>query len=154
MSESHAHVRRLARTVPRSPVLPVLDLVVITTFIGYGLTRHGLDPWAFPTYTVKAVTPFAIGWLLVAPLLGAYSERTLGSFAWTAGVVAGAWVVASLLGGAIRATSLFPGGATPIFMVVIVGFGLAFVLAWRLVVTAVHRRWRGQPRSPAGRRAD
>lgn len=137
----------LSVAVPLVLGLVAVDVLVVTAFIAFGLYTHGIDPWLFPGHTVRTATPFAIGWLVVAPLAGAYRRRLLASYRRTTVVVFGTWLVATLLGGAIRATSLFPGGAPPSFLLVTAGIGLAFVLPWRFAVTAGYRRWRGR-RSP------
>lgn len=130
--------------VPFAIGLAVVDVLVVAGFIAFGLFTHGIDPWLFPDHTARTATPFVIGWLLVAPLAGAYGDRLLASYRRTTVVVFGTWLVATLLGGAIRATSLFPGSAPPSFLLVNAGIGLAFVLPWRLAATAGHRRWRGR----------
>lgn len=119
---------------PFVAALAVADALVVTGFVGFGLYTHGIEPWAFPEYTLRTATPFVVGWGILAPLLGAYHRRVLESARRTVAVAGAAWIAASLLGGAIRATSLFPGGAPPSFLLVNAVIGLGFVLPWRLAV--------------------
>ena len=118
------------------------DVLVLLAFVGTGLLSHSIEPWRFPSHTLTVVTPFLLAWLVVAPLLGLYRHETRFEYQRAALLTINCWIVASLLGGAIRATSYFPGGAPIDFLLVNVVFGLAFFLPWRLAVVAVSRRWR------------
>lgn len=144
MFESRSRPESVGRVVREPFVVALLaaDALVVTAFIGYGLYTHAIEPWAFPVHTLRTATPFLIAWALVAPLAGAYGDRTLASARRTVAVVGLAWVVASVVGGAIRASSLFPGGAPPEFLLVNAVLGLGFVLPWRLAVTVGLRRRR------------
>lgn len=130
-------------TPPRSlPTVAVLagDVLVVAAFIGYGLVSHGIVPWEYPVHTVDVLTPFLVSWLLVAGVAGLYHRRTFESLRRTALLTAGGWVVASLLGSALRATAFFPGDAPLAFVLVNLGFGMAFMLPWRLVVAWLFER--------------
>lgn len=142
MTETAAYGPSTRRLVSR-PFLAALafgDALVVVAFIGYGLTSHAIEPWEYPIHTVRTALPFVIGWLVVAPLLGAYARRTVASYRRTVAISIPAWALAAIVGGAIRSTDRFPGGAPPEFLLVIAGFGLGFLLPWRLLVTAVRRR--------------
>ncbi|MDS0477445.1 DUF3054 domain-containing protein [Natrinema sp. 1APR25-10V2] len=127
---------------PSVVALAVADAVVVTAFLAFGLFTHGIEPWAYPAHTLRTATPFVLAWATVAPPLGAYRRRALESFGRTVAVVGVAWLAATVLGGAIRASSFFPGGAPPSFLLVNAAVGLAFVLPWRLAVTGGRRVWR------------
>ncbi|WP_254767855.1 DUF3054 domain-containing protein [Salinilacihabitans rarus] len=144
MFESRSRPESVGRVVREPSVLALLvaDALVVTAFIGYGLYTHAIEPWAFPAHTLRTATPFVIAWALVAPLVGAYGDRAFASARRTVAVVGLAWIAASVVGGAIRASSLFPGGAPPEFLLVNAVFGLGFVLPWRLAVTVGLRRRR------------
>lgn len=120
-------------------VLVVVDLAIITAQLSAGLVVHGTDPLATPLYTAETVVPFLLGWLLVAPLLGVYTARIRESLVETALAVGFAWIVAALTGVGLRATPWLVGGAPPAFVLVTVGTGLATLLPWRLLVTALTR---------------
>ncbi|WP_254763962.1 DUF3054 domain-containing protein [Natrinema marinum] len=124
---------------PSVVALAVADAAVVTAFLGFGLFVHGIEPWAYPAHTLRTATPFVLAWAVVAPPLGAYRGRALESFRWTVAVVVVAWLAATLLGSGIRASSFFPGGAPPSFLLVNAALGLAFVLPWRLAVTGGRR---------------
>lgn len=116
------------------------DLGVITVLITIGLLSHNIpDPWQYPAYTASRIAPFAIGWLLVAPLFGLFDGDRLQSY--RAGVVhlIPAWIGAALVGVTVRAVGT-SGGAGPVFFAVMAGFGLLFLLSWRLAVVTLSRR--------------
>jgi len=142
MIESRTRPKSVGRIVAEPFVLSVADVdaLVVVAFIGVGLFMHAIEPWAFPAYALRTATPFVIGWAIAAPLLGAYRGRVLESFGRTIAVVAGAWIAATLIGGAIRASPLFLGGAPPAFLLINAVLGLGFVLPWRLAATAGYRR--------------
>lgn len=131
-----AGVTRFDRTVVTA-LLFVVDLAIIALQLSYGLIVHGTDPLAVPFYTAETVVPFLLGWLLVAPMMGVYTARIRGSLTETALAVGIAWIVAALIGVGLRATPWFVGGAPPTFVLVTVGTGLATLLPWRLLVTAL-----------------
>lgn len=115
------------------------DAAIITLQLSAGLLAHGEEPLASPGYTAETVAPFLLGWLLVAPMLGAYTARIRGSFAETTLSVVIAWIVATLIGVGLRATPWLQGNAPAAFVAVTAGMGLATLLPWRLVVTALAR---------------
>lgn len=124
----------------RTVGLLVGDLTVLALFIAIGLYEHNILVWEYPQYAVMTALPFVIAWLLVAPVLGAYATNTVVSIRQTVGVLVVVWTLASLLGGAIRATDVFHGGAQPIFLVVNLGLGLLMLLPWRVVATIALNR--------------
>lgn len=136
MSSATARFDRSATTA----LLLVGDLAVIALQLSVGLVSHGIDPLAEPAYTAETVAPFLVGWLLVAPLLGIYTARVRESLSETALSVSIAWIVAALVGLGLRATPWLSGGAPAVFVAVTIGVGLAALLSWRLVVTAIVRR--------------
>jgi|GEM_PF-405531 len=144
MIDPHTRPDPLGRVAsdPFVIALAAADAVVVTAFLGFGLFSHGLEPWEYPVYTLRTAVPFVIAWGIVAPLLGAYRRRTLESVGRTVAVVGAAWLAVTLLGGGIRASSYFPGGAPPKFLLVNAAFGLGFVLPWRLAVAGGCRRRR------------
>lgn len=120
-------------------VLLAVDLALIALQLSYGLVVHGTDPLAVPLYAAETVAPFLLGWLLVAPTLGVYTARTRGSLTETALSVGIAWSVAALIGVGLRATPWLVGGAPLAFVLVTIGTGLATLLPWRLLVSALAR---------------
>jgi hypothetical protein len=84
---------------------------------------------------VLITIPFIIAWLLLAPLAGLFDLDTLQSYRLTIPIVTSTWIGASLLGGFIRSTALFPGGAPVLFLLANIGFGILFFVPWRVLVT-------------------
>ncbi len=116
------------------------DLLVLFAFVTTGQYAHNYYFWEAPLHTVFILIPFVIAWLVVAPLFGLFSQKVLGSITQLLPRVVGAWIVASLVGGAIRATPLFPGGAPLTFLLANVAFGLLFFVSWRLIVAVLYQR--------------
>lgn len=116
------------------------DVVVLGAFLSVGLLSHSIEPWRFPAYTLTALLPFLLAWLVVAPLAGLYGEHCRRRYRHAAVWTTAGWIAASLLGGAIRATSTFPGGAPIDFLLVNAAVGIAFFLPWRLFAVAATRR--------------
>lgn len=110
------------------------DAVVLTAFVAYGLLSHAINPVQFPRHTVLTALPFAIAWVVVAPVGGLYRRNAFNSVRGALSRTAFVWIVVTFLAGAIRATPAFPGQSPPIFLLANVVFGLAFLLPWRLVV--------------------
>lgn len=129
-------------------VVAIGDILAITAFLAYGLTRHGIDPLQFPRHTVLTALPFVSSWLLLAPIAGLYRSRTLRSGRSTLVRTTAVWISVSLLGSALRSTSFFPGGAPPEFLLVVVVFGAVFLFPWRFAVAlAEHVRHNHQGRT-------
>ncbi|SDJ20412.1 Protein of unknown function [Halovenus aranensis] len=139
------HVRTLGvrPSLPASPAAALVllgDLLGLLLFIAWGLYAHNLRAWEVPVHTAETLAPFLIAWLVFAPLLGLYQGRTLRSYGQTLALLVPGWAGIALVGALIRATSLFSGGASPVFVVVNVVFGLLVLAPWRLAVVAGFRR--------------
>lgn len=116
----------------RTLALGVGDVLVVVAVLTAGMLRHGVDPMTERTHAVAVIAPFLVGWLLAAPILGAYARTTLSSTRATVWAGAVAWLVATLVGVSFRATPAFPGTVTGLFAFVMIGFGLLGIVAWRL----------------------
>lgn len=125
---------------PATVAILVGDLLVIAGLVAWGLTMHEVDPIDRSLYTLRTAAPFIFGWVIMGPLAGAFSRRAFTGVTTMALATAAAWVGAALIGVAIRATPLVPGGADPVFVLVMVGTGLAAMIPWRLVVFAAAAR--------------
>jgi hypothetical protein len=139
-------VRTLAvePSLPGSPpAIAVLlgDLLVVFAFVAMGIANHGGAPLADLSYTFDRLAPFLFAWLAVAPLSGVYHRETLTDYRRTVALVVLAWVVAALLGSALRESSLFPGGAPLAFVLVTVVFGTVLLVAVRLAAVWLRRRF-------------
>lgn len=132
-----------SKRLPGRSHLPLVvggDLLALVGFVSYGLYSHGLDPWLVPEHVGWVALPFVLAWLVVAPAAGLYRPDTLTSVRTTIVLLVVGWTVASLLGGAIRATPLFPGGAPVTFLLVNLAAGLVFLLPWRIAVAVGWQR--------------
>lgn len=134
MNAARYRRRMRASRMGRVTVVGLGDAVVLAAFVGYGLMSHAISPVQFPLHAVLTALPFAIAWVVVAPVGGLYRRNALGSIRGALLRTALVWAVASFLAGAIRATPVFDGQAPPIFLLANVVFGLAFLLPWRLAV--------------------
>ncbi|USZ68592.1 DUF3054 domain-containing protein [Halorussus salilacus] len=107
------------------------DLVVLAGFLTLGSMNHGVDPATMTGRVAGTVAPFLIGWVVAAPLVGAYAPdatRTVGTAAVRASL---AWIPAAAIGLALRSTDFFHGGSPWTFALVVTGVGLASFVAWR-----------------------
>lgn len=110
------------------------DLFLLLVFTGIGIFTHGGLPWAIPMYTLETLAPFLIAWLLIAPVIGLYHDATLTDYKSTVFRLTLGWIAVSFVGGAIRATDYFLGGAPLDFIAVNIIFGLLFLLPWRFAI--------------------
>lgn len=128
---------------PRSsPGIAVLvgDIAVVAGLVTVGLLSHNVpDPWQYPGYLVSRIAPFLLGWLIVSPFFGLFERDRIGSYRDTMLVLIPAWICAAVLGAAIRAVAT-TGGAGPVFVSVMVGFGLLALSPWRLLAVTLYRK--------------
>lgn len=124
----------------RALVIAVGDIAVIGVIIVAGMLHHYINPITELVHTIQVAAPFLIAWLVVAPLVGAYSRRSVTEMPMSIRTATVAWVLATLLGSVLRATPYFPGGAQLSFVGVMVGFGAIGIVAWRTVVGLATRQ--------------
>ncbi len=96
------------------------DVLAILLFVLLGELRHGgltVERYA------GVLLPFLIGWLIVAPVVGAYGERTVDSTRSAILLALVGWLGADFLGQVLRGTDYFPGNADPQFFLVTLLFG-------------------------------
>lgn len=123
-------------------LLVVGDLIALTGFVVVaGQTRHSMgNPRANPAVLFGALTPFLVGWLIVALIGGLYTHDALVSprrmLSWTVP----AWILGSLIALVLRATSLFSGDVSGLFPVVAIVFGGVVLIGWRVVAAVVLSR--------------
>lgn len=117
---------RVAAT-PRTALLALGDLVLITLFVFMGQQNHGTEG------LLLTAAPFLLGWVLVAPLVGLYDGRRR-DVKGTIGLTAVAWIGAALIGQALRATEFFPGGFAITFVIVSILVGLVLLVPFRSLV--------------------
>lgn len=125
---------------PLAGLLAVGDAIAITSFVVAGIIQHGGQPFSNPGEVPGPVAPFLIGWFAVALLGGLYTADAVLSPQRAIGWTVPAWVLAVLVGHALRATSLFPGGTEISFVVVTLVIGGVLVVGWRLLASVVTGR--------------
>ncbi|MFB6133449.1 MAG: DUF3054 domain-containing protein [Halanaeroarchaeum sp.] len=115
--------------------LAPFDLLAILAFVGIGEVSHGARSLGVLPLLVITTATFALGWLAVAPLLGAYGTRTAD--AWLDGTVAAlpSWPLAAGVAQALRSTTHIPGNAALSFYVISVIFGALLLAGARFVGT-------------------
>ncbi|AGB39327.1 DUF3054 domain-containing protein [Natronococcus occultus] len=111
--------------------LGAVDIAILAVIIVVGQLSHGVEPLAEPLVALETVVPFAVGWLVMAPLAGLYAPGVATSLTRTVRVTTVAWVAAANVGMILRASALFDGGAAWPFPLVMTGFGLLVLVGWR-----------------------
>lgn len=113
--------------------LAVGDVVAIVAVLTAGTIHHNGVAFvsANPMHLAGVLAPFLVGWLVAAPLLGAYSAGAAESAKAALPLAIRSWVVADLIGVGLRATPLFAGGAALSFVVVSLVTGLVAIVVWR-----------------------
>ncbi|WP_101297924.1 DUF3054 domain-containing protein [Halegenticoccus soli] len=119
--------------------LAVGDVLVIAALLTFGTINHSSVDFVVgnPLYLLGVIAPFLIGWVLVAPLVGAYSAGAGESAKASVPLVIRSWVPADLVGVGLRATPLFEGGAALTFVAVTLVAGIVGLGAWRYLAFAV-----------------
>lgn len=127
------------RTAPF--VLLIGDLVAMLLFVFIGQRDHSVaDPQPVLRLIVTA-GEFALPWVIAAFLLGAYPAGALPvTPARFLARSLNAWLVAAPLGALLRSFVNGSGVILSPFLLVTLGLGGAFILAWRLIYTLVVRR--------------
>jgi hypothetical protein len=119
-------------------VVALGDIAVLVLVLLYGELSHGINPVENPVWTAETILPFLVGWAVVAALLGSYDGRTrrlVPSLRTTAVT----WLGAANVGLVARGSPFLHGGTTWPFPLVITGFVLLALLAWRSVSVLVVR---------------
>lgn len=124
--------RRLdGRTAP----LAVGDVLVIVALFGAGTVHHNGLAFVLsnPGYLLGPVAPFVVGWIVAAPLLGAYAPGAAESSKAAVPLALRSWLVADVVAMGIRATSHVPGGVQLTFVAVSLGVGFVGLAVWRVL---------------------
>jgi hypothetical protein len=125
--------RRLdGRAVP----MAVGDLLVIAALFGAGTVHHNGVPFVVsnPGYLAGAIGPFVVGWVVAAPLLGAYAPGAAESSKAAVPLAIRSWLLADALALGIRATPFVRGGVQLSFVLVSLGVGIAGLALWRTLL--------------------
>jgi len=120
---------------PSTLAVTLGDAVAIVAFVTVGVVQHGGDPVGDPARVVGSAAPFLLSWALVAFLGGLFTSDAVASPRRAVSWAVPAWVLATLLGHAIRASPIAPGGTTIEFVLVTLAIGGLLVVGWRLVAS-------------------
>jgi hypothetical protein len=121
----------------RTATVAVGDLLAIALFVGVGEVTHGINPVLNPGRFAGTLTPFYVGWLLVAGVGGLYTAAATGTVRAAVGRAIVGWVVAVGIAQGLRSTALFPGNAAITFALVSVLVGGTLLVLWRGAVAVV-----------------
>ena len=134
MSVSTARDSRIDLSA-RTALLTAGDLAAILLFVAVGEYTHGYNPLVDVGRVAGTFAPFLLGWLLVAGAAGLYARDATATLRRSLGVTFGSWVLAVVVAQALRATSVFHGGAALTFAVVSVVVGGGLLCLWRASAT-------------------
>jgi len=130
-------------TVDRETVrlFAAADAVAILAFVLAGEYQHSMLAYdaANPLRFVAVVAPFAVAWVVAAPLLRAYgpgARSWRGLFGWTLL----SWLGADVLAQILLLSGVFPIGFDPVFAAVVAGFGTLFLWIARSAALLASRR--------------
>ncbi|MFB6303560.1 MAG: DUF3054 domain-containing protein [Haloferacaceae archaeon] len=121
--------------------LAVGDLVALAAVFSAGAARHNGAAYLLdnPAYWATTLLPFLLGWVVAAPLLGAYSPGAVESTKSAVPLALRAWVVADVVALALRASPLFHGGVQPVFVLVTLVSGAVGLGLWRWLFFRIRR---------------
>lgn len=115
--------------------IAVGDLVVLLAFLFAGTVQH----WpieairADPIIYLYAAGPFVLGWLICAPLIGAYSPGGGSAPNSSIPLAIRSWIPAVVVGMGVRVVAVPDRGFDPIFAVVMLVGGSLVLAVWRFV---------------------
>jgi hypothetical protein len=111
------------------------DLVVLLAFLLSGTLQHWpLDQLlADPTIYLLAAGPFVLGWLVCAPLVGAYSPGGGSAPNSSIPLAIRSWIPAAVVGLVIRVVAVPGRGAEPIFAAIMIVGGAVVLSVWRFL---------------------
>lgn len=119
----------------RTLALAIGDAAMIALFVLLGELRHG----GTLAGGVETFVQFGIGWTLAALAAAVYGPDALRTPGRAVVQAVGTWVVAALIGQLVR-LAMTPGGFVQFsFVAVSIGFGGAFLGAWRYVAARATR---------------
>lgn len=121
------------------------DVAAITLFVVLGELSHNINPITAATYVLtNTLSPFLLGWVLVAIPLGMYGAATREPTRRVALRTAGAWLGADAIAQAIRATPYIQGGSSlrAILVFGLVSFlvGGGLLVSWRVGTSLLRSR--------------
>jgi hypothetical protein len=115
--------------------IAVGDLVVLLAFLFVGALEHNTlaDLQSDPTLYPIIAGPFIVGWLICAPLVGAYSPGGGSAPNSSIPLAIRSWIPAVVVALGIRVVALPGRGADPVFALVMLLGGTIVLVAWRFL---------------------
>ncbi|MFW5917377.1 MAG: DUF3054 domain-containing protein [Halorubrum sp.] len=123
----------LAQRLDRGAVpLVVGDLIALIALLTVGTLNHSTVEFlsSNPLYLLGVYAPFLIGWVLVAPLVGAYSAGAVETAKSSVPLAVRSWIPAAIVGLALR-EFVFRGNAELTFAAVMLVLGSVALGGWR-----------------------
>lgn len=139
---AHSEESFLTRRIdPGAYPLAIGDILGISAVLTLGVIFHnGIEYLsAAPVEWGLTVLPFLIGWVVISPLIGAYSAGAAESVKAAIPLGVRAWIPAAIVGLTLRATPLFEGGAGLTFVVVALTTGAVAVTVMRWLFFLIRR---------------
>ena len=115
--------------------IAVGDLIALLVFLLAGTLQHWTleQLQADPTIYLFAAGPFLVGWLLCAPLIGAYSPGGGSAPNSSIPLAIRSWIPAALVGLVIRVVAIPDRGADTVFAVIMLVGGVVVLSVWRFL---------------------
>lgn len=115
--------------------IAVGDLVVLLAFLLAGTLRHWsvADLQADPIIYLYAAGPFVLGWLVCAPLVGAYSPGGGSAPNSSIPLAIRSWIPAVVVGFVVRVFAVPNRGFDPVFALVMLVGGAVVISLWRFL---------------------
>ncbi len=112
--------------------LAVGDVLVLVALLTVGTLNHTTVEFLLddPVYLLGVWAPFLIGWVLIAPLIGAYSAGAVETAKSSVPLVIRSWIPAAVIGFVLR-EFVFRGNAAPTFMLITLVLGAVALGGWR-----------------------
>ncbi|WP_418281720.1 DUF3054 domain-containing protein [Halorubrum sp. DTA98] len=123
----------LSSRIDRSATpLAVGDVVALIAVLTVGTLSHSTSQFLIenPLYLAEVYAPFLIGWIAVAPIIGAYSAGAAETAKSSIPLVIRSWIPAAAVAFVLRAF-VFSGGAAPTFIAVMLVMGSVALGGWR-----------------------
>lgn len=115
----------------RTGLLALGDLAAILLFVTLGEIQHGFSPVGQFGRLLGTLTPFLIGWIVVALVSRQYTQAVQASVRSAVLRTAATWIPAVVVAQVLRGTAIFHGDASIAFGAVSVVVGGAFLCLWR-----------------------
>lgn len=134
------YVRTRVEPIPLTVGLAVGDAAAVLAFFVAGEIQHNADPFGNPAFVLTGAAPFLLGWAVVAFFGGLYTRDAVASPRRAVSWAVPAWIVATLLGHALRSTAVFRGGTALSFVLVTMAIGGVLLVGWRILVAVLASR--------------